>query len=125
MPSKEELFKLLNLSEEVDRDNDPIIPLREPVQDPRSPDYSVDPSVKLHDHCLKLDKWDRAIGKNLWTHRETGLELPEEAFADFHGLAFLNRLTPIECHDRVRQAFVRSLLDSPDLKAMRATTVLN
>lgn len=79
--------------------------------------------------ALKLDKWDLAQGErcNASLPKIKGLELSNEAVADFHGAAFMQRpqLNDEPCTDELRQQFMQTLLDSPEYRVLHESTVAN
>ncbi len=78
--------------------------------------------------ALELDAWALRQGRDLLAAseriRETGLD--EHAVADMHGAAFEPdpRLKD-DCVDVQRQEFLGQLLETPDYKALHASTMLN
>lgn len=83
---------------------------------------------------LELDSWDLARGEMCLENSPNLVEALEDylgksmidAAADFHGVAFLNDPDLVEeCIDEKRFNYVKSLLESPDCKVLRKSTVLN
>lgn len=82
----------------------------------------------LSETALELDRWDIERGalclKN--SPRAQSAKLSPSEMADFHALAFDGDPTLVEdCVDTRRLEYVRTLLESPDLQSLRASTVHN
>ena len=87
-----------------------------------------DPTGPASLTALALDAWGVRRGHDLLAEspRLRQLSLGGDAVADFHGCAFEPdpRLLPA-CTDRRRHAFVRQLLETPEYRALHATTRLD
>jgi uncharacterized protein with von Willebrand factor type A (vWA) domain len=79
-------------------------------------------------HAVDLDDWGRRRGQELHDESERlrTMKLGPEAVADLHGLAFLFDPQPTpKCADGVREGFVRTLLETPEYKALHDSTRLD
>jgi uncharacterized protein with von Willebrand factor type A (vWA) domain len=94
--------------------------------------------VTVSDYAVKLDKWGERRGRELMDDNEELKELAkklgktaaegywEKAVSDFHGAAFEYQPELHEhCTDKLRQDFLKNLVETPDFQAIRQNTCLN
>lgn len=117
--SAEDLMRMLDLA---GTDAGPSAELS--VQD----SAAVAPAAPPSEHCLDLDEWDCDRGQQLAAKSPKLRELKttEHAAADFFGAAF--KIEPslnAACTDPRRHDFMKSLMESSDFQALRASTTLN
>lgn len=121
--SKEDLLRMLDLTgkEAAPQSSTELSITSSETQD-LSPKKPASPTV------LDLDEWGMRRGREVLADSERlqGLELEEEAIADFHGAAFEPdpKLNP-ECVDPQRRQFVQQLLETPEYQALHTSTMLN
>lgn len=101
---------------------------------PQTPTKKYIPSAS--DTALELDSWDISRGgtcyensdilKEAFKHSELNIDEKERMVADFHGTAFLGDPELVEnCTDETRHSYVKQLLETPDCKVLRQSTILN
>lgn len=82
------------------------------------------PPQLFDDQALKLDAWDAAKGEELCNSH--AMNLTPAAWSDLHATAYKPEPELTEaCADQRRQAFVKTLLESPDCQSLRQSTCLN
>ncbi len=85
-----------------------------------------DEQAPVSDTALTLDKWDLARGEATLKNspRLKAAQLNETEVADLFGCAYLGSPAPVEsCEDPRRLEYVKTLLESPEGKSLRASTV--
>lgn len=86
-----------------------------------------------HSTAFRLDKWSLKRGADCLERNPDVKRLPlgtnetvSNAMADFHAAAFEPDLDLNDgCSDRQRHEFLKTMLETPDYKALRASTMLN
>ncbi len=120
--NKDDLLKMLDLNAGLAKPAKTLVPVM-PTESPKANGDQSD--VEWSDHAVKVDRWDEVRGARLATkHKEMGLSAEE--WTDFHTTAFSTDPQVLEnCTDARRLEFVKTLLETPDFKTLRKSTVLN
>ena len=98
---------------------------------PPEPDGESDassPSEATHksDNAVRVDEWGKRRGDELADcQRWKAHGLPAEAAQDFHALAFDRKPELTSCRDERREAFIRSMVETPDYMALHKKTRLD
>lgn len=113
-----DLFASLDLDGKASGGSDPLRAVK-----PSTPGAGASGSVQAGPRCLKVDEWGMRRGREV---SERGAGVGPEAAADFFTLAFDAKpeLTG-GCTDARRYKFISEALQSPEVSALRARTVLD
>lgn len=113
---KDSLLRMLDLQGHADKSEELV------VRDEETTSQGGEPQL----HALVLDDWDIERGRVALAHCPAMRGLTEEAAADFHAAAYVGEPELVEvCADARRHEFLKTLMETPEYRAIRTSTMFN